>query len=85
MLWEKEMGEEINTAMRLRESFLNFKDKDIDLIIRFLNKTKCHKLILKNGDIDYPSRLAKKLISFSPWKNSILKDEQKTAKNTNFI
>ncbi len=70
-LWEKEMGEEIICAMTQRESFLDFGDEDMDLVLRFLSKPHYQKLILKYGDIDYPSHLAKKL--FGPWKNSFLK------------
>lgn len=85
MLWEKEMDEETNAAMKLRESYLDFDDGDIDLIIRFLSKTRCHKLILKNADIDYPSRLAKKLISISPRNSSLFKKALKIAGNINLI
>ncbi|MHB1152953.1 MAG: geranylgeranyl reductase family protein, partial [Eubacteriales bacterium] len=83
--WEKEMKEEITAAMKLRESYLDFDDSDIDLIIRFLNKTKCHKLILKNADIDYPSCLAKKLISIGPRNSSLFIKALKIAGNTNLI
>jgi digeranylgeranylglycerophospholipid reductase len=71
MLWKKDMGEEIIRAMTHRESFLDFSDEDIELAIRFLSKPQCHKLILKYGDIDYPSHLANKF--FGPWKNSFFK------------
>ena len=77
------MGEEINVDMKLRESFLDFKDDDIDLIIRFLNKPNHLNQVLKYGDIDYPSRLAKKLIRFSPWKNALLKIASKMTENVN--
>ena len=70
-LWEKDLGEEIISAMTHRQSFLDCSDEDIELVIRFLSKPLCQKLILKYGDIDYPSHLAKKL--FSPWKNNFLK------------
>jgi digeranylgeranylglycerophospholipid reductase len=72
-LWEKEMAEEILCAMKHRESFLDFSDKDIDLLIRFLRKPQCEKIVIKYGDIDYPSNLAKKLLKLGPWKNSFFK------------
>lgn len=84
-LWEKEIAEEINSSMKLRESFLDFRDEDIDLIIRFLSRPKCQNLILKYGDIDYPSHIASKLISFSPWKNSLLKAVLNPTDHTGFI
>ncbi len=84
-LWEKEMEEERTNAMKLRESFLNFSDEDIDSVIRFLNKPKYHKLILKHGDIDYPSCLGKKLLSLILRKNSLMKAALRIADNTNFL
>jgi flavin-dependent dehydrogenase len=84
-LWEKEMGEEINCAMSHRECFLDFSDEDIELILRFLNKPLCKKLILKYGDIDYPSHLAKKLLRMGPWKNSFIKAALKFSDYTHII
>lgn len=72
-LWEMEMGEEITCAMTHRECFMDFRDEDIELVIRFLNKPLCKKLILKYGDIDYPSHLAKKFLRLGPWRNSFFK------------
>lgn len=72
-LWEKEMEKERASAMKLRESFLNFSDEDIDLVIRFLNNPKYHKLILKYADIDYPAYLGKKLLNLVLKKNSLVK------------
>lgn len=72
-LWEIEMGEEITSAMTHRECFMDFRDEDIELVIRFLSKPLCKKLILKYGDIDYPSHLAKKLFSLGPWRSSFFK------------
>lgn len=72
-LWEKEMEEERANAMKLRESFLEFSDEDIDSVIRFLNKPLYQKLILKYGDIDYPSNLGKKLLNLVLRNNSLIK------------
>ncbi len=72
-LWEMEMGEEITCAMSHRECFMDFSDEDIELILRFLNKPLNKKLILKYGDMDYPSHLAMKLLRLGPWRNSFLK------------
>lgn len=72
-LWENEMKEEINSAMKLRLSFLNLKDKDIESVIRFLNKAKYKELIAKYADIDYPSLLACKLFDYNPWLKVALK------------
>ncbi|HHX94735.1 MAG TPA: NAD(P)/FAD-dependent oxidoreductase [Clostridia bacterium] len=64
--WNKEMGGELNRAMGYRKSFLNLSDKNIDLLIRFLNKPMWLNTILHYGDIDYPSRLALKMCLLNP-------------------
>lgn len=65
--WIQEMGEELSCSMSYRKNFLDFSDKDIDTLIRFLNKPKWIKAILKYGDIDYPSFLASKLWLLHPF------------------
>jgi digeranylgeranylglycerophospholipid reductase len=72
-LWEMEMGDEITCAMLHRECFMDFTDEDIEFIIRFLSKPLCKKIILKYGDIDYPSHLAKKFFGLGPWRNGFFK------------
>lgn len=72
-LWDKELEDERASAMKLRESYLNFSDEDIDSVIRFLDKPKYQKLIIKYGDIDYPSYLGKKLFNLVLRKNSFIK------------
>ncbi|TAH69110.1 MAG: NAD(P)/FAD-dependent oxidoreductase [Anaerolineaceae bacterium] len=71
--WEKEMEKERVSAMKLRKSYLSFSDEDIDLVIRFLNKPKYQKLILKYGDLDYPSYLGNKLLNLVLRKESLIK------------
>jgi digeranylgeranylglycerophospholipid reductase len=83
--WEKEMEEERTSAMKLRESFLNFSDKDIDSVIRFLSKPKYHKLILKYGDIDHPSLLGNKLLSLVLRKNDLMKAALRIGDNSYFL
>ncbi len=72
-LWENETKEETDSAMKLRQSYLKLKDKDIESVIRFLNKPKYKKLISKYADIDYPSILAHKLFDYNPWLKVALK------------
>ncbi|MCG8401780.1 MAG: NAD(P)/FAD-dependent oxidoreductase [Firmicutes bacterium] len=66
-LWEEEFSEEISCGIGHRESFLHFKDQDMESLLRFLNKPYWKKVILNHGDIDYPSQLAKRLFSARPW------------------
>lgn len=64
--WNKEMGNELASAMNYRRSFLEFSDRDIEMLTNFLNKPKWLKTILEYGDIDYPSFLASKLYLLHP-------------------
>ncbi len=66
-LWEEEFAEEINCGVGHRQSYLRFSDSDIDQLLRFLDKPYWKSLILKHGDIDYPSWLARRLFSAGPW------------------
>lgn len=79
VLWEKEMKEEIICGMRHRESFLNLSDEDMDYLIKFLNQPILQKIILKYGDIDYPSKLAQRLLSFKSWSQWFFKVAMKIA------
>jgi geranylgeranyl reductase family protein len=65
--WEKEMEEEIQTALSHRNIFLNMKDDEINMLIRFFNRPLWKYIISKYGDIDYPSWLAYKLSFARPW------------------
>ncbi len=66
-LWEKEMADEIQTALSHRKIFLNMKDREMDMLIRFFNRPLWKYIISKYGDIDYPSWLAGKLAFARPW------------------
>ncbi|MGI5970627.1 MAG: geranylgeranyl reductase family protein [Oscillospiraceae bacterium] len=83
--WEEDMREEIDCAMMLRQRFMDFGDEDIDLAIRLLSKPSFKELIIKNGDIDYPSQLAKKLLSLIPADGRALKSALKLAEKIRLI
>lgn len=70
--WEDEIGMEISCGLRHRETFLNLTDKEMELLIGFLNKPYWRKMILKYGDLDYHSHLAKKLSFAPPWAQRFL-------------
>lgn len=67
LLWNKEMGAEMQSALRHRDVFLGMSDSEMDNIIRFLNRPTWQRIITKYGDIDYPSKLAGKLSFAGPW------------------
>lgn len=65
-LYQKDIGREIDNGMKFRKIFKNLNDDKLDnYIIKFQNK-KIIETISKYGDIDYPSKLAPKLIKKSP-------------------
>jgi len=65
-LWQAKIGLELSSAMSYRKSFLEFTDREIDTLLRFLNRPRWLKTILDYGDIDYPSLLASKLHKLHP-------------------
>ncbi len=67
-LWEREMGDEIQTALEYRNIFLTISDKEMDTLIRFFRYPLWQGVISRYGDIDYPSRLAGRLSFAGPWK-----------------
>lgn len=66
-LWEREMADEIQTALGHRNIFLNMSDKEMDTLIRFFNRPLWQSIISRYGDIDYPSWLAGRLSFARPW------------------
>ncbi len=66
-LWEREMADEIQTALEHRRIFLSMSDKEIDTLIHFFNRPLWQSIISRNGDIDYPSWLAGRLSFAKPW------------------
>lgn len=65
--WEADMGEEIRCGLKHRQVFLGFSDRDMEFLLRFLNKPSWQRTILHHGDIDHPSRVAEKLSLAGPW------------------
>ncbi|KUO53568.1 MAG: hypothetical protein APF76_12225 [Desulfitibacter sp. BRH_c19] len=79
VFWEKEMKDEIVCGMKHRESFMDMTDEDMDFIIKFSRQPIVKNIILKHGDIDYPSKLSHKLLSFKPWNKRFFKVAMKVA------
>ncbi|MBC7105803.1 MAG: hypothetical protein H5T97_07675, partial [Firmicutes bacterium] len=66
-LLEEEMGREFRLALRHREVYLRLTDRDVDEILRFLNRPHWRRVIAAWGDTDYPSLLAGRLLAAGPW------------------
>lgn len=65
--WEKAIGHEIQCGLKHREVFLGLTNKDMDKIMAFFNKPYWRKLILRYGDIDFHSALARRLSNIPVW------------------
>jgi len=65
-LWEKDIGKEIKQGLRLRNIFLSLNDDDIDELLDTFGQEEFIKIINKYGDIDFPWRLALKIIVKKP-------------------
>jgi len=64
--WNKELGRELSLGMRFRNFYRNLDDEKIDKILNVLNNEKSINVIEKNGDIDFPSKLAFPLLKSTP-------------------
>lgn len=65
--WEEDFGMEIRCGMHHREAFLEMSDEEMDRLIGFFDRPYWRRLILKYGDIDYHSALARRLSQAPPW------------------
>ncbi len=64
--WKDAVGKEISKGMWARDVFLKLSDKNLDDLISHLKKDKVKKVLAEEGDIDYPSRVARSAIKTSP-------------------
>jgi flavin-dependent dehydrogenase len=65
-LWTAEIGKEINKGMQFRKIFQRLTDKQIDKYLTLLQEPKILNIITRYGDIDYPTKLIKPLITKVP-------------------
>ena len=66
-LWMKDIGKEIKQGLRLRNIFLNLNDDDLDELFNIFGQEEFIKIINRYGDIDFPWRLALKIIVKKPY------------------
>jgi len=66
-LLEEQMGREFRLALRHREVYLRLTDREVDEILRFLNRPYWRRVVAAWGDTDYPSVLAGRLLAAGPW------------------
>jgi len=65
-LWQNDIGRELSRGMKFRRVFINLTDKQVDKYIEKFNNPKIIETINRYGDIDYPSKLVKPLITKNP-------------------
>jgi geranylgeranyl reductase family protein len=64
--WKSEIGRELVRSLRIRRFGLALSDGDIDRLVASLGHEALQPLITRHGDIDYPSRLARRLTRSFP-------------------
>jgi geranylgeranyl reductase family protein len=70
--WRNKLGDELEFGWLAHQALSSLSDHELDRILSFIDDAKIKRLIEKEGDIDYPSRLVKAFLSdHSLWKNLI--------------
>lgn len=64
--WMADIGKELRHAQTLHRMMIRMKDRQIDLALKIFADPSLKALILKHGDIDFPSKLARAAIRKSP-------------------
>lgn len=64
--WQKILGKKISREMRVRKVYKDMSDKEIDSLVKTLNKDKTRRIIEEKGDIDNHSKLIKPLFKAAP-------------------
>ena len=64
--WRNDIGKELSNAARIHNFYKKITDDEFEKLIEELNKEDMRKIINEYGDIDYPSRVAWKLVKKNP-------------------
>jgi digeranylgeranylglycerophospholipid reductase len=64
--WKSEIGRELTRSQRIRRFGLGLSDGDVDRLVSALGHEELRPLILRHGDIDYPSRVILRLARTLP-------------------
>lgn len=64
--WRAEFSEEFSRALSLRRLFVRLSDSDLDRLIDVLRSSNLRETIVAFGDIDFPTHVARKLLTESP-------------------
>lgn len=66
ILWKKNIGKELIRGMYFLKAFAHLNNNNISEYLHLMNNSRTLALINKVGDIDYPSRLIRPLITTAP-------------------
>jgi geranylgeranyl reductase family protein len=64
--WSSTIGRELSIMMRMRHAFLQLDDAAMNDIWERLTKPEVTRILNEHGDIDYPSKLAFRLLKAEP-------------------
>ena len=64
--WEAELASEFRDLRRLRSVFLALSDRQVDWLVRLLARPRLQRIIAREGDIDFPSRMFLSLARAAP-------------------
>lgn len=64
--WTSEIGRELTRSRHIRRFGLGLSDGDVDQLVEALGHEELRPLILRHGDIDYPSRVILRLLRTLP-------------------
>lgn len=65
--WRREMGSELDRGQDLRRVFMSLRDRDMDRLLALMRTPGLQRLVSAYGDIDFPSRLAARLVRVAPF------------------
>ncbi len=64
--WQKDIGGEISKGLWMRRIYRKFSDKELNRLFDALRDKKIMDVVGNEGDIDYPSALARSVLKTSP-------------------
>jgi len=64
--WMDDIGKELKHAQVLHRMMAAMSDKQLDLALEILGDPALKELIVKHGDLDFPSKLARVALRKSP-------------------
>jgi digeranylgeranylglycerophospholipid reductase len=64
--WMKRIGKELRRDLAIHESFARLTDRQLEDLIRLLDKPHIIEMVQQFGDIDFPSKVGWRLVREEP-------------------